>query len=105
MMRLIDADELMEHTKYYVFAGGRSSCRGFGFVPAYYIETAQTIVIPDEAIVIPVEVVRCRDCKYFSPAYECCDGSWCKPSCELYEGSKHPYDDFFCSAGKKKEQV
>ena len=74
-MRLIDADALIEEA----YAEG-----AYGYVEAKQIADAPTINA--------VEVVRCRDCKYY-------DGKWlCKIS---GVPSRKPCD--FCSYGERKD--
>ena len=74
-MRLIDADALIEEA----YADG-----AYGYVDAKQIA--------DAPAVDAVEVVRCRDCKYY-------DGKWlCKIS---GVPSRKPCD--FCSHGERKE--
>ena len=70
-MRLIDADAIIKEAN----ADG-----AYGYVDAWQIADAPTIDA--------VEVVRCKDCKYFKTRL-----------CE----NKDNYDNWFCADGERKE--
>ena len=70
-MRLIDADALIKEAN----ADG-----AYGYVDAWQIADAPTIDA--------VEVVRCKDCKYFKTRL-----------CE----NEDNYDNWFCADGERKE--
>ena len=73
MARLIDADVLMNEA---------NSDGAYGYVDAKQIADAPTIDA--------VEVVRCKDCKYFKTRL-----------CE----NEDNYDDWFCADGERKNEV
>lgn len=82
-MRLIDADALMTKMKRY---------------PLYpLVEKYGVIgVIDTEPIVDAVQVVRCKDCRYWE-----CNGltSWC----EAHERHGLP-DNFYCTFGERRSE-
>ena len=71
--RLIDANALIKEA---------NSDRAYGYVDAKQIADAPTIDA--------VEVVRCKDCKYFKTRL-----------CE----NEDNYDDWFCADGERKNEV
>ena len=73
-MRLIDADALIKET---------NEEGAYGYVDAKQIADAPTVDA--------VEVIRCKDCKYY-------DGKWLCKICGV--PSRKPYD--FCSYGERK---
>ena len=74
-MRLIDADALIKET---------NEEGAYGYVDAKQIADAPTVDA--------VEVVRCKDCKYY-------DGKWLCKICGV--PSRKPYD--FCCYGEQKD--
>lgn len=86
-MRLIDADELMEHSGWYNLATGKS------------IHGVQDFEIASMQTIDAVPVVRCRECKYYKDLgtyYQLMD-------CTHRDGLTNPYEDDFCSYGQRKE--
>lgn len=81
-MRLIDADKL-ERQEYW----GNERC--FDYVDAEDIDNAPTVDA--------VEVVRCKDCKYYDR------GECYHPRHERHLQSIRQEDDDFCSYGERKE--
>lgn len=85
-MRLIDANALVEQIneeidKYYLFVDAFE----------YLLENAPTVDA--------VEVVRCKDCKYYG--YEPYDnGDKC---CVRWEEWIFPFENDFCSCGERKD--
>jgi hypothetical protein len=69
----------------------------------YLLDNGVIVQTPGEDV---VEVVRCKDCKYFEKDDEFDMTGFC--TCERitknYGGEIYPYEDDFCSYGKRKEQ-
>lgn len=92
-MRLIDADELVYMTL------GEDTEKPFRFVPTEFIEDAPTINA--------VPVIRCKDCKWWSPNRETCIewADYCfreGRNCILTHFSCRESD--YCSWAKRKEE-
>ena len=86
MARLIDAEELMEHSGWYNLVTGKS------------IHGVQDFEIASMPTIDAVEVVRCRDCKFgeieepdFPGQYYC------------HRGCGWNNEDFYCAHGKRKD--
>ena len=77
-MRLIDADRALEivHTQ------------GIAHPNAYHLTNYATLILREAPSVDAVEVVRCKDCKYFKTRL-----------CE----NEDNHDDWFCADGERKD--
>ena len=78
MARLIDADRALEIVH----------DQGIAHPNAYHLTNYATIILQEAPTVDAVEVVRCKDCKYFKTRL-----------CE----NEDNYDDWFCADGERKE--
>ena len=88
-MRLIDADELMEHSGWYNLATGKS------------IHGVQDFEIASMQTIDAVEVIRCRECKHYKDL-----GTYYRlMDCTHPDGLTNPYEDVFCSYGHRKESI
>ena len=90
-MRLIDADELMEKVKKWLPSDpcGREE-KEFPFETDICVSMLMEIAeAPTE-----VELVRCKDCKYFYEDIGICDNT---------DALVYPTADGFCSYGERKE--
>ena len=102
MARLIDADKALE----VVFD------QGLAHPNAYHLKNYATLILREAPTVDAVEVVRCRDCKYWgdeSGKLQRSDGvlfARCKVHNYLIDG-RHtgwcPTENDFCSYGERKE--
>lgn len=93
MIRLIDAGVAHALVKQYDASDEFWSCTG---------GTAIRLIhnaIDNTPTVDAVPVVRCRDCKYRRVNNEN------EPYCTAKDGLSDPWDDEFCSHGKRKEQT
>ena len=79
-MRLIDADRAMEIVRN----------QGIAHPNAYHLTNYATLILREAPTVDAVEVVRCKDCKYFKTRL-----------CE----NEDNYDDWFCADGERKGEV
>jgi hypothetical protein len=79
------------------------SFTSFSDLADYLLAHGVIVQTPGEDV---VEVVRCKDCKYFEKDDEFDMTGFC--TCERitknYGGEIYPYEDDFCSYGKRKEQ-
>lgn len=88
-MRLIDADELMEHSGWYNIEPNKS------------IHGVQDFEIASMQTIDAVPVVRCGECKYYKAF-----GTYYRyTQCTHRDGLTHPYEDDFCSYGHRKESI
>ena len=104
IMRLIDADRAMEIVRE----------QGIAHPNAYHLTNYATLILREAPTVDAVEVVRCRECKYWGDEYgklQHSDGvlfARCKAHNYLIDG-RHtgwcPTENDFCSFGKRKEGV
>ena len=78
IMRLIDADRAIEIVR----------SRGIAHPNAYHLTNYATLILREAPTVDAVEVVRCKDCKYFKTRL-----------CE----NEDNYDDWFCADGERKD--
>ena len=76
--RLIDADRALEIVRN----------RGIAHPNAYHLTNYATLILREAPTVDAVEVVRCKDCKYFE--------TWL---CQ----NEDNYDDWFCADGERKD--
>ena len=93
MLRLIDADELMEKS-------WDADCR------IGYVQVVDVGDILEAPTIDAVEVVRCRDCKYYEIYQLKKDGTddrRYKPSYCL-SLSFHPNPKWFCADGERREE-
>ena len=79
-MRLIDADRAIEIVR----------DKGIAHPNAYHLTNYATLILREAPTVDAVEVVRCKDCKYFKTRL-----------CE----NEDNYDDWFCADGERKGEV
>ena len=77
-MRLIDADRAIEIVR----------DKGIAHPNAYHLTNYTTLILQEAPTVDAVEIVRCKDCKYFKTRL-----------CE----NEDNYDDWFCADGERKE--
>lgn len=101
-MRLIDADRALEIVR----------DQGIAHPNAYHLTNYATLILREAQTVDAVEVVRCRDCKYWGDEegkLQCSDGALlarCKVHNYLIDG-RHtgwcPTENDFCSYGERKE--
>ena len=101
-MRLIDADRALEIVR----------DQGFAHPNAYHLTNYATLILREAPTVDAVEVLRCRDCKYWGDEagkLQRSDGvlfARCKVHNYLIDG-RHtgwcPTENDFCSYGKRKE--
>ena len=101
-MRLIDADRALEIVR----------DQGFAHPNAYHLTNYATLILREAPTVDAVEVLRCRDCKYWgdeSGKLQRSDGVLfvrCKVHNYLIDG-RHtgwcPSENDFCSYGERKE--
>ena len=82
MRRLIDANRALEIVR----------DQGIAHPNAYHLTNYATLILREAPTVDAVEVVRCKDCKYY-------DGKWLCKICGV--PSRKPYD--FCSCGERKD--
>ena len=80
MSRLIDADRALE----IVYE------QGIAHPNAYHLTNYTTLILQEAPTVDAVEIVRCKDCKYFKTRL-----------CE----NEDNYDDWFCADGERKDEV
>ena len=102
MARLIDADRALEIVR----------DQGIAHPNAYHLTNYATLMLREAPTVDAVEVVRCRDCKYWgdeSGKLQRSDGvlfARCKVHNYLIDG-RHtgwcPTENDFCSYGERKE--
>ena len=79
--RLIDADAFIEHY-----------CEDCGQCCDLDVICCQTVTdLLDFPTVDAVEVVRCKNCKWYNPEFEVC---------EFWHGARHP--EHFCGEGERK---
>ena len=93
-MRLIDADRALEIV----------SDQGVAHPNAYNLTNYATLILREAPTVDAVEVVRCRDCKWYMPGDLFTDIMFCH---RLKKGNGKPakYNycaDDFCSYGERK---
>ena len=79
-MRLIDADRAIEIVR----------DKGIAHPNAYHLTNYTTLILQEAPTVDAVEIVRCKDCKYFKTRL-----------CE----NEDNYDDWFCADGERKDEV
>ena len=79
-MRLIDADRAIEIVR----------DKGIAHPNAYHLTNYTTLILQEAPTVDAVEIVRCKDCKYFKTRL-----------CE----NEDNYDDWFCADGERKYEV
>ena len=79
-MRLIDADRAIEIVR----------DKGIAHPNAYHLTNYTTLILQEAPTVDAVEIVRCKDCKYFKARL-----------CE----NEDNYDDWFCADGERKYEV
>ena len=93
-VRLIDANEILKRDEYCDCPSceGGGLC-GFRYIPIEVVEKAQTIDA--------VPVVRCKDCKKFTPCIEVIGKSW-TGFCEGLQC--HTDEEDFCSRGERREE-
>ena len=101
-MRLIDADRALEIVR----------DQGIAHPNAYHLTNYATLILREAPTVDAVEVLRCRDCKYWGDEagkLQHSDGvlfARCKVHNYLIDG-RHtgwcPTENDFCSYGKRKE--
>ena len=101
-MRLIDADRALEIVR----------DQGFAHPNAYHLTNYATLILREAPTVDAVEVLRCRDCKYWGDEagkLQRSDGvlfARCTVHNYLIDG-RHtgwcPTENDFCSYGKRKE--
>ena len=84
MGRLIDADKALEVVR----------DQGLAHPNAYHLTNYATLILREAPTVDAVEIVRCRDCKY-----------WCKSTriCCLDGPDTVWYANNFCSYGERKD--
>ena len=80
MARLIDADRTIEIVR----------DKGIAHPNAYHLTSYTTLILQEAPTVDAVEIVRCKDCKYFKTRL-----------CE----NEDNYDDWFCADGERKYEV
>ena len=80
MARFIDADRALE----IVYE------QGIAHPNAYHLTNYTTLILQEAPTVDAVEIVRCKDCKYFKTRL-----------CE----NEDNYDDWFCADGERKDEV
>ena len=80
-LRLIDANALLRHKR---------KMSGAEFGGEFWDEAVLASDIKSAPTVDAVEVVRCKDCKYFQTRL-----------CE----NENNYDDWFCADGERKDEV
>ena len=103
-MRLIDADRALEIVR----------DQGFAHPNAYHLTNYATLILREAPTVDAVEVLRCRDCKYWGDEagkLQRSDGvlfARCKVHNYLIDG-RHtgwcPTENDFCSYGERKDGV
>jgi hypothetical protein len=102
-MRIIDADELKTKVEAMVEHRVNESDYDFGRNQAF--DYVADILIDDAPTVDAVEVVRCKDCKYYKEYIPREDQSammcFC-PCCLGGQGKKKPTD--YCSYGERRDQ-
>lgn len=90
MSRYIDADALREKVLYHAdtmnHAGNHEQAKAFNYC---------LCMIDDMPTADVVEVVRCKDCKYFAPTVD-----WYE--CEFHEQLTMP--DNYCSFGERRKE-
>ena len=79
-MRLIDADRAIEIVR----------DKGIAHPNAYHLTNYTTLILQEAPTVDAVEIVRCKDCKYFKTRL-----------CE----NEDSHDDWFCADGERKYEV
>ena len=95
-MRLVDADKLMEKVKKWLPPDpcGREE-------KEYPFETdiCVSMLMEIEEAPTVVELIRCRDCKFFRHNYH-----YNRDICESPQGCVRPEPDGYCGYGKRKEK-
>lgn len=85
-MRLIDADDLKENHMYF------DECYGISYAQEFDIDGCPTVDA--------VEIVRCKDCKFYHKADRGHpDTEWCR---RLICGTIKP--DFYCADGERRSE-
>lgn len=81
----------IEHWKLFFY-------QGIEYPNAYHLTNYATLILREAPTVDAVEVVRCRDCKYWG------SGKYCESYCNRYGNMMTDINpDDFCSYGERKD--
>ena len=96
-MRLIDADQMARvESEAYMSAQAQVKDDTLWRTNAVVHMKIQ-MLLADTPTVDAVQVVRCRDCKYYDPE------NWNGCTCHAYGGMTDPDDCSFCSQGERRK--